>query len=175
MMRKVYFCDLKGRYWPTLSELSPYFLTQKGNERWYSGGNDSWGLEIAGLYGTVDLPVYGRTGPAGIGSRVEAHLSMWGSPDYGALLYYHRYGGGYADHYYSAGDLSRLSVWVRTRHSDLNPVGLYIPFRDAWPAVKEFMETDGELPKCIPWITSNDLPDNTFPVPHDPNIIAIND
>ena len=38
MKRSVYFCDFKGKYWPTLSELSPYFLTQKGNERWSSGG-----------------------------------------------------------------------------------------------------------------------------------------
>ncbi len=88
---------------------------------------------------------------------------MCGNPDFGVLLYYRKYGGGYADHHYSLGDLSMLNVWVRTKHSDLNPVGLYIPFRDAWPAVQEFMDTDGELPKCIKWINGSDLPSNAFP------------
>ncbi len=29
--------------------------------------------------------------------------------------------------------------------------------------VREFMETDGALPKCIAWIANRDLPPNTFP------------
>jgi hypothetical protein len=31
--------------------------------------------------------------------------------------------------------------------------------------VKEFMETDGELPKSIAWIANKDLPANTFADP----------
>jgi hypothetical protein len=33
-------------------------------------------------------------------------------------------------------------------------------------AVKEFIETDGALPKSIEWIANRDLPPNTFPEPH---------
>jgi hypothetical protein len=31
--------------------------------------------------------------------------------------------------------------------------------------VKEFIETDGQLPKCIEWVADNDLPPGTFPDP----------
>jgi hypothetical protein len=31
--------------------------------------------------------------------------------------------------------------------------------------VKEFMETEGKLPSSIEWVTSDDLPANTFPDP----------
>jgi len=31
--------------------------------------------------------------------------------------------------------------------------------------VKEFMETEGQLPTSIEWVSSDDLPDNTFPDP----------
>jgi hypothetical protein len=44
-------------------------------------------------------------------------------------------------------------------------VGLFIPFVDAWKAVKEFIETDAELPKSIQWVASEDLPPETFPDP----------
>lgn len=32
-------------------------------------------------------------------------------------------------------------------------------------AVKEFIETDGQLPKCIEWVANKDLPPGTFPDP----------
>ena len=66
---------------------------------------------------------------------------------------------------HSKGDLSRLGEWVRTLHGDARPIGLYIPFAEAWQAVKEFIESDGELPKSIAWISAEDLPNNTFPDP----------
>jgi hypothetical protein len=47
-------------------------------------------------------------------------------------------------------------------------VGLFIPFPVAWKAVKEFMETDGELPRSIEWIATGDLPAQTFPEPWPP-------
>ena len=56
---------------------------------------------------------------------------------------------------------------------DLRPTGLFIPFPAASKALKEFMETDGQLPKSIEWVSNHDLPANTFP---DPNAaVAIND
>jgi Immunity protein Imm1 len=54
---------------------------------------------------------------------------------------------------------------VRNPHNDPLPVGLFIPFKTAWLAVKEFIETDGALPKSIEWIANKDLPPGTFPDP----------
>jgi hypothetical protein len=39
---------------------------------------------------------------------------------------------------------------------------LFIPHGTAWEAVKEFMETDGELPTSIEWIANRNLPRGTF-------------
>ena len=50
-------------------------------------------------------------------------------------------------------------------HDTVLPVGLFIPFKKAWIAVKEFIETDGKLPRSIEWIANRDLPPNTFPDP----------
>jgi hypothetical protein len=61
--------------------------------------------------------------------------------------------------------LTRLREWVRSLHDTPLPVGLFIPFEQAWKAVKEFIETDGQLPKSIEWIANRDLPPNTFPDP----------
>ena len=60
--------------------------------------------------------------------------------------------------------MSRLREVVYTSHGDPMPAGrLYIPFAEAFKAVKEFIEADGELPKSIEWIANKDLPPNTFP------------
>jgi len=61
--------------------------------------------------------------------------------------------------------LTRLREWVRSTHDTPLPAGLFVPFETAWKAVKEFIETDGELPKSIEWIANRDLPPNTFPDP----------
>lgn len=71
---------------------------------------------------------------------------MYGMPKLGVLLIYHR---SFAKAYTSKGDLSRLGEWVRNLDNDPLPVGLFIPFKSAWLAVKEFIETDGALPKSI--------------------------
>ena len=84
-------------------------------------------------------------------------------------------GGSFGEGHDPAGDLSRFHEWARRLHSDLNPSGLYIPFRDAGPAVKEFLETAGDLPKGITRIAFDDLPEKPSPDPRDPNIAAIND
>jgi Immunity protein Imm1 len=36
---------------------------------------------------------------------------------------------------------------VVSTHDTPLPIGLFVPFETAWEAVKEFIETDGELPK----------------------------
>jgi hypothetical protein len=96
-----------------------------------------------------------------------------GYPGLGVLLYYTKTGGGYCEHFTWKGDMRRLKEWVRTLRGDLRPIGLFVPFPTAWKAVKEFMETDGQLPKSIEWVANSDLPPNTFPDPND--AVAIND
>jgi hypothetical protein len=82
------------------------------------------------------------------------------------LLQYRKLGSGYKDIYYSKGDLTRLDelVWIG-QEGDLMPIGLFIPFDRAWLAVKEFIETDGALPKSIEWIADADISDEIFPDP----------
>jgi hypothetical protein len=47
-------------------------------------------------------------------------------------------------------------------HGTPLPVGLFIPFEKAWLAVKEFMETDGKLPKSIDWIENDNCRPERF-------------
>ncbi|MBI3433536.1 MAG: hypothetical protein HY056_00415 [Proteobacteria bacterium] len=61
--------------------------------------------------------------------------------------------------------MTRLHESVRGLHHTPPPVGLLIPFAEARKAVKEFVETDGDLPKSIAWVANRDLPANAFPDP----------
>lgn len=164
--KEIYFGDQEGASWPDPEMLRPYFEDQGQHWRAKGRGNDSFGIDIKGLYGTGDRVQYGYKGiTAKDKTQVQAGLSLWGYPHLGVLLYYMRYGGGYSDHLFSYSDLSKCNQWVETLHGDLRPVGLFIPFKDAWPAVKEFMQRDGELPDAIAWIDGSDLPKDTFPDP----------
>jgi Immunity protein Imm1 len=75
-----------------------------------------------------------------------------GHPDLGVLVIWSKWGGGHKQDYTSKGDLTRLRELVRSLHETPLPVGLFIPYDLAWKAVKEFIETDGALPKSIEWI-----------------------
>ena len=158
MKKDIYFDNYFGPGWPSLIELQPYFLAPPGKEWFYTGGNDSGSISLEGLDGTEHLP-WGR-------GRKDIRLAMWGNPELGVLLQYARYGGGVPrQDWFSKGDMKRIRQWVRSLHGDPLPVGLFIPFDQAWLAVKEFMETEGKLPTSIEWVSSDDLPDNTFPDP----------
>lgn len=157
MEKKVYFDRFDGKGWPSLAELKPYFFARKGQEWFQTSGNDSAVLSIIGAQQTEHLAP-GR-------GRIDVVLSMWGNSDHGLLLIYEKYGGGYRETYSSKGDMSRIREWVRTLHGDARPIGLYIPFEQAWKAVKEFMESEGQLPRSIAWVKNEDLPEKTFPDP----------
>ena len=174
MKREIYFRDLRTNYWPALEAIKPYFLAPDAPQMWGESGNDDWAIGIYGFNGTEDGLRFARVG-SGQKQQEWAELEMWGDPNLGVMLWYQRVGGGPTIYQYSAGDMSRQNQWTRTLQSDLRPVSLYIPYDKAWLAVKEFMETDGQLPKCIQWISSMDVPSNSFPVPHDESIVAIND
>jgi hypothetical protein len=137
--------------------LEPYFLAPPGQRWFFETGNDSGSLRAEGVDGTQHLdPKKGR---------IDIALQMWGNPDLGVLLIYSKWGGGHKQMYSSKGDLGRLRQWIPSTHDTPLPVGLFIPFGEAWKAVKEFIETDGKLPKSIEWIANRDLPPNTFPDP----------
>jgi Immunity protein Imm1 len=59
--------------------------------------------------------------------------------------------------------MRRWREWVKNAYDDLVPISLFIPFEKAWPAVKEFIETDGALPRSIEWIGDRDLPQGIWP------------
>ncbi len=162
MIKSTYFDTLDTSGWPTPDQLEPYFLAQKGKEWSYHGGNDSWVLDAQGLLGTEGLPSI---------DRVNVHLYMTGHPDHGVLLQYAKWDGrikkGFS--YGSKGDLRRVREHVRSVHGTLLPIGLFVPFPVAWRAVKEFIETDGELPKGIEWIASRVIPPEAFPDPPRPS------
>ena len=157
MEKSAYFNseDIEG--WPSAEELRPFFIAPPGREWFSRTGNDTGGFDVKGLYGTENGIEFK--------TRIDAKLGLYGIPGLGVLIVYDRYGGGYHDEYTSVGDMSRLNEWVENLHRTKLPVGLFIPFPRAYNAVKEFIETDGELPKCIEWVANKDLPYGTFPDP----------
>ena len=159
MRKRIYFDRWRQYGWPAVSEIKPYFIAQKGREWFYAGGNDSAGIYIEGIDGTEHLDHF--TG------RKDVSLQMWGNPEHGVFVMYQRGVGPFdiTNAYCSKGDMSRLGELVYSLHDTPLPVGLYIPFAKAWLAVKEFMETEGQLPKSIEWVRNRDLPPNTFPDP----------
>ena len=157
MKKSAYFASRPSKGWPSPKELERYFLAPPGQRWFFETGNDSGSLTAEGVDGTEHLePNKGR---------IDIDLQMRGNPELGVLLIYSKRGGGHKQTYSSKGDLSRLRDWVRSTHDTPLPVGLFIPFAKAWIAVKEFIETDGKLPKGIEWVANRDLPPNTFPDP----------
>jgi Immunity protein Imm1 len=155
--KSTYFASVRSEGWPKPSDLERYFLAPPGKRWFFETRNDSAALRAYGADGTEHLPANK--------GRIDIDLDMWGHPDLGVLLIYSRWGGGLKITYSSKGDLSRLREWVRSTHDTPLPVGLFISYENAWKAVKEFIESDGELPKSIEWIANRDLPPNTFPDP----------
>lgn len=158
MKKHSYFHTFWGDEWPTLEFLEPYFTHPTKDFGWFpNSSNDSAGISLQGLDGTEHLP-WGR-------GRIDINLLMWGHPEHGVLLIYEKVGDENSFGYCSKGDVSRLREWVRSLHDTPLPVGLFIPFAEAWKAVKEFMETEGQLPTSIEWVKGAELPEGTFPDP----------
>jgi hypothetical protein len=157
MRKRYYFAAMSGSGWPDPETIAPFFLLPPGKRWFFETGTDSGGFALEGVEGTENL----RLGAG----RVDLSLGMYGHPELGVFLLYQKTGS--KDHaaFSSKGDLAKLREYVRTLHDDPMPVGLYIPYVDAWRAVKEFLETDGALPTSIEWIANRDLPANTFPDP----------
>ena len=158
MKKRTYFDTYDGPGWPEQRWLAPYFLTDAGRRKAFDDpdGNDSWGLMVDGLEGTEHLPQWN--------GRIDIMLTIIGNIDHGVLLCHKKFGRNGISHY-SIADRRMLQAWLETKHGDLKPIGLFIPFDAAWKAVKEFMEKDGALPRSIPWVAAPDIPPGTFPRP----------
>src|SRR5688572_16997585 len=140
MMRKVaYFDSHGGPGWPEITSMEHYFLAPRGKQWMFDTGDPDGMLILEGVDGTENLEEE-------IG-RVDIRLTMWGNSNLGVLLIYSEWGGIHEQTYSSKGDLSRLREIVRSDHNTPLPIGLFIPFERAWKVVKEFMQTDGQLPK----------------------------
>jgi hypothetical protein len=157
MRKRTHFGPHHHEEWPDPKDLEYYFLAPPGQRWFFERRNDSAALWADGADGTEHLP-------EGEG-RIDIELMMWANPNLGVLLIYSKWGGRHDQAFSSKGNLGRLREWVRSMHGDPLPIGLFVPFETAWKAVKEFIETDGELPRSIEWIANDDLPRNTFPDP----------
>ncbi len=153
MKKRTYFHDYRGGGWPELKWLEHFFLTAAGRKQAF-GEQESWGLKIDGLDGTEHLQPYK--------DRIDLNLTIQGDLDHGILLWYNKSGGGHWEAKYSKGDPTKWREWVETVQGDQMSVALFVPFEVAWKAVKEFIERDGALPRCIEWIADKDLPDYAF-------------
>ncbi|MDO8837794.1 MAG: hypothetical protein Q7V31_02620 [Parvibaculum sp.] len=158
MRKHSYFASRFREGWPDPEEIAPYFLAPPGKRWFFETRNDSAGLTAEGVDGT------GHFGPADP-RRITIYLDMWGHPGLGVQLTWRKWGGGNNETYYSSGDISRLGEHVRNLHDTLLPVGLFIPYEDAWVAVKAFIETEGRRSESIAWIEERALPAGTFPSP----------
>src|SRR5262245_30045949 len=154
-------CEFGG--WPEPKDIAQYFLGSP-EENWrFDIGEDRAGFTLEGFDDTDHLLALdaGR-------SRVTLYLQV--HPIFGMLLQWSKWDGRRREGhtFASKGDLRRLGQFVWNRHGSLHPVALFIPYPTAWKAVKEFLETDGALPKGIEWIAASDVPPETFPEPTAP-------
>jgi hypothetical protein len=162
MIKEAYFCNFSESGWPDPRDLESFFRppneTTEGKDWLCGGSNDSWNLKVRGLYGTDGLPEI---------DQVKVILYMSGHPVHGVYFQYDKWDGRIKrkQTFFAKGDLSRLFEFVRTIHGDPLSIGLFVPFPVAWKAVKEFIETDGGLPKSIEWLAGRDVPVDAFRTP----------
>ena len=157
MKKLAYFDTYWGSGWPSLEFLQPYFLAA-GGKQWSFERRTADGSFVAqGVDGTDDRP-------EGEG-RVDITMYVWGLPGMGNALLWTKWGGEKKLTYYSRGDQARILEHTRSLHGTPLSAGLFIPFDQGWCAVRQFIETEGELPTGTAWISDRDLPPNAFPEP----------
>lgn len=160
-----YFAGHWGSGWPAPEQIDRCLLDPVARREFFSKGNDGGSFCVKGLYGTEGLPARG--------GLVTATLFLAMSPQYGATLQYTKWDGRVEKQtsYNSKGDLKRLDEFIWSVHGTPLSVGLFIAFEGGWRAIKEFIQTEGELPTSIEWMSSRDLPPETFPNLGDPEAI----
>lgn len=153
----MYFDGRRASRWPHPEAIRHYFFPKSGNAWFSTGGNDSGGFSIEGVEGTEHLE-------QGLG-RVTISLNMVGHPAHGVQLNWARLGPPQRTDYYALHDPARLNQYVNSMHGDPQPIGLYVPFAEAWKAVEDFLTNEGERSKRIAWAAASELPPDAFPAP----------
>lgn len=145
MIKDIHFDEFNGSNWPSPAELASFFLAPAGKEWSYKGGNDSWLISVDGLRGTSKLPPR---------ERINARMFMTGHPNHGVSLQLNTWDGtrGSGRSYLSKGDVTKIRDIVYSQHGTPLLLGTFLPFPTGWLAVKEFMETEGNLPRSIEWL-----------------------
>jgi hypothetical protein len=153
MIKTAYFAsrDIKG--WPQPEDIKHYFLAPPEQRWFFNTGNDTAGFVAEGLDGTEHFPRE---------KRARVTLSLSAHPRFGVMLDWSKWDGRQKSSYVSKGDTTRLRQLVLNLHDDPLPVGLLVSYDAAWEAVKEFLETDGQLPKSIEWLSDDELPPDIF-------------
>jgi immunity protein Imm1 of predicted polymorphic toxin system len=160
MKKTAEFASVHYERWPLPQEIEHYFLAPPGQRWFFHTGDDTARFDAEDIDGADG---------AGLSqARGNVSLALSAHPILGVQLQWSQWDGKRGHTFYAKGDLARLKQFVRNLYDDPLPVGLLVPFEVAWRAVKEFIETDGKLPKSIEWIEDEDLPTDIFPDPHDP-------
>jgi len=148
-----------GDGWPDIKNVEACLIDPVRRSELFAKGRDGGCFAVTGLYGTENLRP--REG------LVSAVLFIHVNPDHGVKLVYSKWDGRIQQKfsYNSKGDLNRLGEFVRSFHGTPLSLGLFISFSTGWEAVKEFILTEGELPRSIEWVATEDLPKKTFPDP----------
>jgi hypothetical protein len=130
-------------HWPEPEQMKPYFL----------GPGGRWEFEAGGCDGSLRLDNDGDT----------IKMYMTGHSEYGVHLNYISSKGGKKESFSSKGSEGLLWYWFRDNQDNAVSFGLTVPFKKAWEAVSEFLESDGKLPKSIDWIKDEDIPRGVIP------------
>jgi hypothetical protein len=162
MKTEAYFPDHTLVPWPSPGKLHRHFLPPH-DKNWQAGGNDHWGLTI--------YPLGDNRDPDPRISRRAIRLDLVGVPEYGVFIHWQNSHLGFSENYFSRGDLTKLGKQVRNLQGDARPLGLFVPFATAWLATEDFMLGKGTRSDRIEWIKAEDLPPNTFLVPHEATCI----
>jgi len=147
-----------GDGWPDVKTVEYCLCDPQRRAQYFADGYDGGCFAIEGYEDEKLVPISPYKG---------AVLYMHMNPEHGIKLQHSCWDRrvGRRDTYHSRGNLSRLKEFVRSFHGTPLSVGLFVPFDVGCRAVKEFMETNGELPRSISWVSETDLPVGVFPDP----------
>jgi hypothetical protein len=153
------FDDHWGTGWPEISVVEQGLSDPEKLAHLFAKGRDGGCFSIEWIYDKANSAPQSEL----VGATLYMHLN----PDHGIKLQYSKWDGrvGEKKTYHSKGDFTRLKQFVRSFHRTPLSIGLFVPFEKGRKAVKEFLESDGELPRSIDWIADDDLPSEIFPLP----------
>lgn len=151
------FDDHWGDGWPDPEHVEKCLRDPGMRATMFTKGRDGGSFSVDGLYDTEGLPPRG--------GLVSAALYMYMNPESGVTLQYFKWDGRVqkSETFHSRGNLSLLNQFVRSLHGTPLSLGLFIPFEGGAVTVKQFLDSDGELPTVIDWVRGSDLPPETFP------------